>query len=549
MSACPQCASPYGPGDRRCTNCGAPRGGELADWQGRVTAAGPAAPPRAELSDWSRPDAPGPIADPGVVVLDDRLDAAPGGPWSADASTDPSVDVEADGAEQADPPGGRRDVRVGRRSVGLVLVMLLAAAVVVGALLPTRHQGAALLSAIETPLAPALRAQPARRWSADLGALVPGSAVTHVVQDAQRVYVEVTARRSFPIATQALAFDAASGAQLWTVPLPSVSVGVTAGVTNLFAVLDGQLVVGTGGDAGLHIRALSPTDGSTRWDVPVVDGEIVPFLARGVLMVLPVASDAIDASTQDAAAGTQLTALDLRDGSTRWQLDTAGLDWAIASDRLVVTLKDGKLQALDLAAGTARWTATVAATAHLVGSGATLLVADDTASTLAAYSIDGVQRWRTDLADLLGGQPIDTVEQLGTGVLLVHAGPGPVIGIDPGRGTVRWSSTGPNSNGNQFVLVRTESAEVFLVADRRGSLSRYDLGNGNAVGDPVVIGGETRLASSLVYVHTSGSTSIDAYDLVTFAKVWSLDVPASTRLVAPGPLLVTSEGTSLVAYR
>ena len=500
-------------------------------------------------------------AEPGVVVLVEPVGVAEPGSWSADGSPHQPVGTtslvdEARGEDldgladpAADEDGVRREVRVGRRSVGLVLVMVLVVAVVVGALLPARRQGAALLSAIETPLAPALRAQPARRWSADLGAIVPGSSVTHVVQDAQRVYVEVTARRSFPIATQALAFDAVTGAQLWTVPLPSVSVGVTAGVTNLFAVIGGQLVVGTGGDAGLRIRALSPTDGSTRWDVPVVDGEVVPFASRDVLMVLPVASDAIDASTQVANAGTQLTALNLRDGSTRWQLDTTGLDWAIASDRLVVTLKSGKLQALDLADGSARWSVTLASTAHLVGSGATLLVADDAASTLSAYGLDGAERWRTDLTELLGGQAIDTVDQLGTGVLLVHAGPGPVIGIDPRHGTVRWSSTGPNSNGNQFVLVRTESAEVFLVADRRGSLSRYDLGNGNAVGDPVVIGGETRLASSLVYVHNSGSTSIDAYDLVTFAKVWSLDVPATARLVAPGPLLVTSEGTSLVAYR
>lgn len=217
------------------------------------------------------------------------------------------------------------------------------------------------------------------------------------------------------------AYDLALGRTRWRVEGDPIQAGVLA--------LPGSVVVA---DAGGHVRALAPSDGSERWAHALEEGRGVvatPVLAGGRILV---------ADDQGGVA-----ALDPGSGALSWarQLD-APVYAAFAADAEAAYLPTtrGRFYALDAATGAVRWRMALPDTTVHLGPPALqagLLVFGASDGVVRALdAATGAVAWTTRLPDALTAPPLITPEWVYVGTMGRE-----LIALRRSDGEVRWQYT------------------------------------------------------------------------------------------------------------
>ncbi|RDG35115.1 outer membrane protein assembly factor BamB family protein, partial [Streptomyces corynorhini] len=198
------------------------------------------------------------------------------------------------------------------------------------------------------------------------------------------------------------------------------------------------------------------------WGTPVVDGDLLyvtsfevhaldvgsgrrQFKTRDVAWAMAVAGGRIHASD-----GPTLYALDGKDGSERWRLQTDAWVYSLKVDRgtVVTGTRGGGIQAWEAANGEKLWETSGAQTdfetpesGPAVHDGTVYAWKD--ARLLALDARTGAERWSYPVGDAAscGGVPV-RVSPAADGQLYVSAGPR-VLSVDIASGHVRWHFEAP----------------------------------------------------------------------------------------------------------
>jgi outer membrane protein assembly factor BamB len=325
------------------------------------------------------------------------------------------------------------------------------------------HSGA---NRFENVLGPDTVAGLTMRWS-----VTPGSSRPPVVA-AGRVYV---AREDLS------AYDAGTGALLWTVDADDVSVPAMA---------DGRVVVIADG----RLLALDATNGVEQWSSHDADyeGELV-----------------LDHRTVYAGVrGGDLRAVDAIDGTSRWRVHV-GTDLArsvAVSDGVVYVAADpNRLEALEAATGGELWRNDVAGNPYdspVVADG--LVYVGTEASVIASFATDdGRGVWYTDIG---GG----VVKGPAVADLLVFAeGANVVTALGAGTGVAQWSHS---STGGYAPVVANG---VLYQASTDGTVYAFDAATGAVLWtfatDQPQTGGGAAVADGVLFA--SMADAVYAFDL------------------------------------
>lgn len=267
--------------------------------------------------------------------------------------------------------------------------------------------------------------------------------------------------------------DAASGTNMWRVPLPDVAMPADVAVSP-----DGSLVAVAGEPTTVVMEA---ADGRVVW--------------RGATVGGPARADSVgDLVLVDISEGT--AAVDRRTGAIRWQTQEFV---AVIGTRLLVTNTAG-FSLLDPATGTPVWTKPreLFSDAHIVGD--TFLVTQDEDgpedSTTAYDLATGELRWRIPLFDLgratVAPVDDDTVLVIGgslaeNGASMVTLSTGKVNWQTGGRATVMRVEGRPyvlTDSGDGMEVLRGATGEVVGSTPLRGDRDRSPIIAGGALYQP-----------------------------------------------------------------
>ena len=219
------------------------------------------------------------------------------------------------------------------------------------------------------------------------------------------------------------AFDAHTGAELWTADVGGAPLGV-----EFPPVAADGMVYATGGDvlmtngAEVLAAAAAADSGAAPTEVPVVALDAATGAPRWTTQVRGLGGHPVRVADGDLYVNAgSLLALDRVTGGVRWSAEVGNgarggySEPAVRADLVAVAGGDGQVHAFDRATGAPRWSVAVApaATSGLSGAGAVVAATD---------------------AGFVVVSPDQEPELIGDA-----SGPGQIRALDPATGAVRWS--------------------------------------------------------------------------------------------------------------
>lgn len=279
-----------------------------------------------------------------------------------------------------------------------------------------------------------------------------------------------------------------------------------------------------------------------RFVLPLFLASVLPILTAGcntLQLGQPLRVEAGDWTTaggSNARANTTEATLAVPlEEAWRYDADAAfGPAAAVAAGgTLLVVTKKGEVHAVEVETGRRRGVGNlkdpVAGAPVLTGRVLYAALADGK-NTLVAYDIvDGGHRWS------LRAGPHEAGLLLEDGTLVAAGLDGTVRGIEPSRGTVRWSAT-PDSTAGFFATPVALPNERLAVADDRGRVSALDLATGATgwtrdLGAPVY---ETPAAYARHLVVPTTRGRLVALDPANGSERWAFELDDPTvRFAAP----------------
>jgi outer membrane protein assembly factor BamB len=207
-----------------------------------------------------------------------------------------------------------------------------------------------------------------------------------------------------------------------------------------------------------RIVSVNPTDGTTRWDVPLDGlGQVVDVAIVGELVLARLMGNA-----GEAAGETSVVAIELADGSIRWQTDLGISEIVeplmVAEDHVVVALRTYSFTTTD-------------------EHGNPIDEMAPSASIVVLDTATGDERWRVDREFDIGDDGVRDVQALDTDEPLVIARDGEqLVALDASTGEPQWSTSGASTGawifGTLVLSVPTEwidGREATLEATERTS--------------------------------------------------------------------------------
>jgi outer membrane protein assembly factor BamB len=189
-----------------------------------------------------------------------------------------------------------------------------------------------------------------------------------------------------------VARDAATGRRQWAT---EASNGAALGIP---VVAGDRIVVQTYSTLACFDRQR----GTEQWRLDVGRGPVAsPVVREGVVYL---------ANGEFSEWSAKAFAVDLADGSVRWQTDlgdSSRLRGSVAVDDTTVYVVAGDLRALDRSDGTVRWThdlAALAETTPTVADGSVYVI--DSEGTLHAVATDGSERWTASVGEPIRGSAV-----------------------------------------------------------------------------------------------------------------------------------------------
>jgi outer membrane protein assembly factor BamB len=270
------------------------------------------------------------------------------------------------------------------------------------------------------------------------------------------------------------AFDASSGAELWSVDLDGWISGAPSREDDVVVVATHGSDVRDG-----HVLALELESGALRWQAPVV-GPAEPSLVAGAVV---------------AATPWEVAAFDLGDGTERWRtevslpgrrMDPPGL--MVVGDELVVgaTVAPLDLVAMDLADGTVLWEERLELpvgedewlrTAVVPGLGLLVASLGEADGAVTAVDFDGRILWERrvpgGLANILWTAPgrIDPVD----GRVWIGTGHGEVLALELQDGSVSWTASLWRGFGGE---TSPTAGDDVVIVERDGRLDALSTASG-----------------------------------------------------------------------
>jgi outer membrane protein assembly factor BamB len=315
----------------------------------------------------------------------------------------------------------------------------------------------------------------------------------------------------------------------------SVGGAITA---NMPAVVAGVVYVA---DAGGGVTAFDAATGARRWEVPLGSAaNTSPAVGGGVVVVGDAAGDVV--------------ALDIRDGGRRWAFRTGGevrSSAAILEGVVYVGSADGNLYAIDLASGAERWRFAVGGAisrSPAIDAGVVYVGAAEGIFS-AVDATTGIRRWQKVLGPGQIASPAvaDGLVVAASGLddaAIVHI----LFALDAASGAERWRFSAPS--GEQLIIGSLGEGSVFAPSDD-GNVYALDRDTGKPrwqFGDHGVLGAGSALAAGVLYV-AGGDRAVYAVDVLSGGQLWQLAVTGQPGAIAVvgGRLYVGTDLGSVVA--
>jgi outer membrane protein assembly factor BamB len=333
---------------------------------------------------------------------------------------------------------------------------------------------------------------------------------------------------------EVLAFDAATGAEAWSVPR---ALGPPA--TPAVASIDGRSVLlYTEGWAG-H---------------PPEPGATGTTGATGSPEATAATPSPGDEPGPADPADSRLIAIDLESREPVWdpiQLGEASRSGiTVEADRAYVVDILGEVVAIGLETGTLEWSTSIdrpVVSPPAVAGGLVVVTGRGDADAAGASVVgldaaDGTESWRRDID--LPGILIPSAPAISEDLAVVTFSDSTVRAFDLGSGTERWSvrlGATPTPYGSAAAL----SGGAAFTSDSTsvtGSIYRIDLLSGQlawdfALNEPIVRGAPVVSAGALLVATTDGS--LNAFDTGTGERIWRDRRPGVLRSLAPaGPFVI-----------
>ncbi len=243
-------------------------------------------------------------------------------------------------------------------------------------------------------------------------------------------------------------------------------------------IVAGGLALVNGGDGVLY--AIDSSTGNLRWRVPVGDALVAgtPAVAEGVVYV--------------AAQGHGLMALDLRSGTTLWQVDThlpVRAAPMVVGSLLLVMAGANDLLCLDRATGKEYWEfkSEDVLSNFWPSQGFPAVTIDDGGLAFAALGAStefnalnlrtGRKVWEQTVDSRMVGSP---VYDASLGLVFVATWAGHVYAMDARTGTIKWrfSLPGAGNTGTGFASGPALANDTLFIGDYTGQIIALDTHNG-----------------------------------------------------------------------
>lgn len=270
------------------------------------------------------------------------------------------------------------------------------------------------------------------------------------------------------------ALDIDDGDELWSrgdLPSGDLLVAGIAGST----VVGVHDFVGTPGSS--RLISVDPTAGTTRWDVPLDGlGQVVDVAIVGELLVARLMGNG-----RADAGRTTVVAVELADGSIRWQRDLGISEISeplmVAEDHVVVALR------------TYSWTTTDE-------DGNVIDEMAPSASIVVLDTATGDERWRIDREFDISDDGVRDVQAMNTDESLVIARDGEqFVALEASTGAPLWSKSGSRS-GAWIVDALVLSVPSQWIDGREATLERTDRTSGSTLWSRTTDGATARAAGA-----------------------------------------------------
>ena len=530
---CPDCGTPFQPGDRACGRCGRQR----ASGEDTIVATTPVNSGPQPVASLRRPLLAGPTAAPAPRPSGALPSAAPdaedddGEPaWEGfGAARRSAADDDRGAAGETGLEAEGTSIVSGHRLFVAALVAIIAALLIGGLVLVSRRRPTTATQwrfGEQAPLPSGIHQRPTLRWRTNLAAQGPFALMrSGVLQDDTHVYA---AYRS-GVDTFITALDRRSGAVVWT--------ATDVGPSPFVQLVGGRLVVSQSrrGSGPKPPFALDLATGQVAW---TLTGQTAfAFSDAGPLLVV---------------RDNTLVIVDPVTGTDRWST-SLGVDF-VPSAGVFIRRQCDAVSATDWTTGVELWTAKqqndpcgTARTVPAVTVGADVVIFADGQELVGVDRLTGAERWRGP-----SPAPIDSLEMLGKDVAVGRRNDDKeVFAVDAHTGEPVFDGTAPDG---RMLSVRSANRDTLLLAGDRGLLV-LDPVTFAPVGDPRPVDADEQTGGLMLAADTTykldlglGSRALTAYDLQSGAVRWRLEISDGSQLVSAGRTLVVAEERGLAAY-